>query len=80
MAWGDGQLLDRAQEVLGRDDVRDRFQQAAQTWFDRNGKGVDSPRQFMPPLPPPKPKTDYTPIIIGGAATILAALIVTRKK
>lgn len=74
MAWGDGQGLDRLQEVIGREDLRDRFQDAAQIFFDRQGKGV------APPPPPPPPKTDYMPFIIAGAATILAAVIVTRKK
>jgi len=72
MAWGDGQGW---QNVMSREELRDRVQDAAQIFFDKNGKGVSK----LPP-PPPPPKTDYLPFIIGGAATIVAALIVTRKK
>jgi len=68
-----------AGEVMGRDDLRDRFQDFAQIWFDRNGMGVDGPALQVRQAPPP-PRTDYTPFYIAGAATLLAALIVTRKK
>ena len=30
-------------------------------------------------LPPPRPKTDYTPVIIGAVAVIIAAMIARRK-
>ena len=78
MAWGDGQAWERVQEVIGRGELKDRFQDAAQMYFDRQGNG--RPADTRPALPPPPPKTDYLPFIIGGAATIVAALIVTRKK
>jgi hypothetical protein len=86
MAWGDGSNIDAVRDVLGRQDLRDRFQDAAQTYFDRQGRGVTfdrdgrlAPAGRLPPAPPPL-KTDYTPFIIAGMATIAAAFIVTRKK
>tara|TARA_R110000744_G_scaffold224319_1_gene342908 strand:- start:244 stop:486 length:243 start_codon:yes stop_codon:yes gene_type:complete len=79
MRFGKGQMLrNLGQNVGSRSDLKDKFQSAAQRYFNQQGLGM---------LPPPalsqvvvKNKTDYLPFIIGAVATILAALIVTRSK
>lgn len=56
--------------------IRDLIQGVAQGYFNR----------FQPVpqyTPPPPPKVDYTPFLIAGAASIVAALIIAnagRKK
>jgi len=66
--------------VLSRADIRDRFQDAAQIFFDRTGKGVEArPTRPAPAVLPP-PKADHTPAYIAAGAAILAAIIVTRRQ
>ena len=82
MRFGKGQMLrNLGQNVGSRSDLKDKFQSAAQRYFNQQGLGI------LPPSPPPalsqvvvKNRTDYLPFIIGAVATILAALIVTRSK
>lgn len=72
---GQGQLIDRFQKnPQSRAALKDAFQNVAQQFFNRNGMGVS--RQ---PIPPPPPKTDYTPVVIAAVATVIAAMILTRK-
>ena len=77
---------ERLQGVLSRADVRDRFQDAAQIFFDRAGKGVNGKVRIEgaePAVSPGgklTPKTDYTPAFIAAGAAIVAAIIVTRSR
>ena len=55
-----------------REGIRNLMQSVAQNFFNRTGMGIQ-------PAPPPPPKTDYTPVIIAAVASIVAAVILTRK-
>ena len=56
-----------------REGIRNLMQSVAQNFFNRTGMGI------QPAPPPPPPKTDYTPVIIAAVASIVAAVILTRK-
>jgi len=75
---GQGQLFQRLQEnPQSRAALRNAVQNVAQNFFNQN-QGQVPPTLRMAPTPPPR--ADYTPVIIAALATVLAAVILTRKK
>ena len=79
MQFGQGQLLQALQEnPQTRAQLRDAVRAAANSFLGQQGAPQRNTPQPPVVIQPRKP--DYTPFYIAAAASIIAALIISRKK